>query len=88
MLDEGFERLIESEKPGSEFGGNWGDEMEAFAAAGVIDAQFPSMQHEPAGLGSLALGLRVDGIADEGGALVLHVHTDLVSATSVKVAKH
>ncbi len=88
MLDEGFERLIEPEKPRSEFGGNRGGEMEAFAAAGVIDAQFPGMQHEPAGLGSLALGLRVDRIADEGGALVLHVHTDLVSATGVKVAKH
>lgn len=71
-----------------EFFWNGGCEVESLAAAGVIDAEFPGVEHESTGLDGLAGDRRINRIADEWCAFVLHVHTDLVSASGVQVAQH
>ena len=46
------------------------------------------MQHQPSGSRGLSRDLRVNRIADQWCALVLHVHPDLVGAAGVKVTQY
>ena len=62
--------------------------MKALSASGVVDHQFPCMQHQSTWLNSLAGDLRIDRITNQRCAFVFHVHTNLMRTPCVQMTQN
>jgi hypothetical protein len=70
-----------------EFGGDGGFEGEGLLGEGVIEGEFPGVEHEARGLDFLFRRVAVDGVAEDGtGEAVFHVDADLMGASGEEAA--
>lgn len=73
--------------PGVKFGGDGGFEGEGLLGEGVVEGEFPGVEHEARGLDFLLGGMAVDGVAEDGtGEAVFHVDANLMGAAGEESA--
>ena len=73
-----------ADEPGGVFRGDGGLDGDAAAICRVVEGKAPGVEHESAGFCFLALGVGVDGVANEGVTQVEHVYAYLVGTPGVQ----